>query len=147
MKQRYLSILTIADVLLLAGCDIHRSDNGDLDGLWQMTTEENLTTGEVSDGRDAKVTWGIQGALVELRAYDAPVVFAKFEHTDNSLVLRDICFSGRHDSDWGDKPVEDPADLHVYGIYRLEEYFKVMELDSNVMRLESANVRLTFRKY
>ena len=100
MKQRYLSILTMAIVLLLAGCDIHRSDNGDLDGLWQMTTEENLTTGEVSDGRDAKVTWGIQGALVELRAYDAPVVFAKFEHTDNSLVLRDICFSGRHDSDW-----------------------------------------------
>lgn len=147
MRRKYILFCLSFVSLLLTSCDIYRSDNGDLDGLWQMTTVENLTTGEVYDARDRQVTWGIQGALLELRASGARIVYAKFEHTGSSLVLREICFSGRGDSDWGDKPVQDPADIHVYGIYRLEEYFKVLELDSDVMRLESADVRLTFRKY
>lgn len=147
MKNRYLSYYLAIVSLLLTGCDIYRSDNGDLDGLWQMTTVENLKTHEVRDARDRQVTWGIQGALLELRASGARIVYSKFEHTGNSLVLRELCFSGRGDSDWGDKPVENPADLNVYGIYRLDEYFKVLELNSDAMRLESADVRLTFRKY
>lgn len=147
MKNRYLSYYLAIVSLLLTGCDIYRSDNGDLDGLWQMTTVENLKTHEVHDARDRQVTWGIQGALLELRAFGARIVYSKFEHTGNSLVLCELCFSGRGDSDWGDKPVENPADLNVYGIYRLDEYFKVLELNSDAMRLESADVRLTFRKY
>ena len=147
MKQRYLLILTTAFLLLLSACDIYRSDNGDLDGLWQLTTIENLRTGESNDARESQVTWGIQGPLLELRASGVRIVYAKFEHIGSSLVLRELCFSGRHDSDWGDKPVQDPSELHIYGIYRLEEYFKVLELSSDVMRLESTDVRLMFRKY
>lgn len=147
MKQRGISLIISVIAFLLTGCEIHRSDNGDLDGLWQMTIVEDLMTGETKDARDIQVTWGIQGTLLEMRSSEPPVIYAEFEHGDGILVLREFCFSGRHDSDWGDKPVQDPADLNVYGIYRLEEYFKVLELNGDVMRLESARVRLLFRKY
>lgn len=140
MKHKYLSILISFTLMLLTGCEIWSSDNGDLDGLWQMTLMEDLQTGETTDVRTRQLTWGVQGPLIEFGG--GRDVIAKFELTGTSLVLRDFSFNGVEN-----KPVEDLSVLRVYGINRLEEYFKVLVLDSDEMRLESADVRLTFRKY
>ena len=37
--------------------------------------------------------------------------------------------------------------MNVYGLYQLEEFFRILQLDSDNMQLESDKVRLTFRKY
>ena len=47
----------------------------------------------------------------------------------------------------GDVPVEDATLLNVYGVYQTDERFKVLELNDDNMILESAIVRLSFRKY
>lgn len=132
---------------LLTSCHVVTSNNGDLDGLWQMTTIENLQTGEVIDGRNVGggLNWAFQGSLLMMRGSN-PIV-CRFEHTGDILRVYSPYLSGRFTEKHDDTPLEDTSELTVYGVYQLEEYFKILQLDANDMRLESANVRLTFRKY
>ena len=108
---------------------------------------EDLLTGELSDMRENGITWSFQGDLLYLRDAEGHIILCHFELVDNVLRLYDPHYSLRHKEEEADVPVEDVADLIPYGISELEEYFKVLELDGNTMRLESMDVRLTFRKY
>ena len=146
MKKLYI-IIGIGIILLLTSCRMETSNNGDLDGLWQMTTFENLTTGEVTDGRDigGGLNWSFQGRLLMMRGADE-LVFS-FERGDGVLKLYNPYLSGRFTETRDDTPITDATQLNVYGVYQLEEYFRILELNSSYMRLETANVRLTFRKY
>jgi len=77
--------ILLAACTMLASCNIVTSDNGDLDGLWQLTTMENLQTGAVSDGRDVNsgLNWSFQSSLLVMRGADE-LVFS-FEHADDML--------------------------------------------------------------
>lgn len=132
---------------LLTSCHVVTSNNGDLDGLWQMTTIENLQTGEVSDARDINtgLNWAFQGSLLMLRG--GQEVVCRFDHAGETLKIYSPYISGRFAEEHDDMPITDATILNIYGIYQLEEYFKILQLDANDMQLESANVRLTFRKY
>ena len=150
MKRVYLYIV-ISISALLASCDIVTSDNGKLDGVWQLRTVENLRTEQTSDGRDKAVQWAFQGDLLMLKANtgtDFTDVFCRFRHAGNTLELSTPYFSGRFLDDVNDDvAVEDATSLTIYGIYQLEERFQVLELNSDVMVLQSDSVCLHFRKY
>jgi len=145
--RRICAYILVTVCFLLASCNIVTSDNGDLDGLWQMTTFENLKTGEVCDGRQigGGLNWAFQGHLLVMRGADE-LIFS-FEHGDRVLKLYNPYLSGRFTETSDDTPITDATQLNVYGVYQLEEFFRILELNSSNMRLESANVRLTFRKY
>ena len=66
MKRFFIYIIGIG--LLLTACDMESSDNGHLDGFWQMTskTDQYAKRGAV-DMRDSGITWAFQGKLLELR--------------------------------------------------------------------------------
>lgn len=147
MKRLHL-LYIISITLLFSSCHLEMSHNGDLDGVWQMLTIENLQTGEVIDGRDvgSGLNWSFQGRLLMMRGA-ADIYVWRFDHSGETLKLYSPYFSGRFTEIHDDTPVTDATELNVYGVYRLEEYFKILQLDSNHMRLESPNVRLTFRKY
>lgn len=143
MKKIAFFLLTV----LLSSCHVVTSNNGDLDGLWQMRTIENLQTGEVIDGRDIGrgLNWAFQGSLLMMRGDQ--VFVCSFEHAGETLKIYKPYISGRFTETHDDTPVTDASTLNVYGVYQLEEYFKILQLDANDMRLESGKVRLTFRKY
>ena len=147
MMTNYLKYFLLCLCVTLSSCKLHTSGNGDLDGFWQGTTMEDLLTGELSDMRENGITWSFQGDLLYLRDAEGHIILCRFELVDNVLRLYDPYYSLRHKEEEADVPVEDVADLIPYGISELEEYFKILELDGNTMRLESMDVRLTFRKY
>ena len=143
MKKIAFFLLTI----LLSSCHIVTSNNGDLDGLWRMRTIENLQTGEVIDGRDIErgLNWAFQGSLLMMRGSD--VIICSFEHAGEILRVYNPYLSGRFTELHDDTPITDATMMNVYGLYQLEEFFRILQLDSDNMQLESDKVRLTFRKY
>lgn len=134
-------------VLLLSACETATSDNGDLDGLWQMTIKENLMTGDVEDMRQYQVTWSFQGGMVQLNVpgkIPGSHVIGKFTHGEDYIRIYHLAvFSHGH----GDDVITDPSMIERAGFYRLDETFKVLELNSDVLRVETDKVRIAFRKY
>lgn len=130
----------------LTSCHFVTSDNGDLDGLWQLRVIEDLSTGVVTDGRDDDVTWAFQGNLLSTRNKRTELLF-RFNHAGNTLVLSNPYFSGRFTSLLNDTLITDVSQLADFKIYRLEEHFEILQLDGDNMCLQSDRVRMSFRKY
>ena len=51
-------------LLMFAACDIHTSDNGDLDGYWQLRSVDTLSTGGTCDMRDSMRFWSFQANIL-----------------------------------------------------------------------------------
>ncbi len=146
MRRFFIYLIGVA--LLAVGCTMESSDNGNLDGLWQLTRIDTLQTGRSVDMRYSQVVWCVQGALLETRIADHyemedDVIF-RFSLSGDSLKLHSPFFSYR---DLGDVKVEDVSLLYPFGIMRLEECFLVQHLSSSYMQLQSDSLRLYFRKY
>ena len=146
-RTNYLKYLLLWLSMTLSSCELHTSGNGNLDGLWQGMVVEDLQTGELSDMRDNGITWSFQGNLLYLRNAAGNIILTRFELAGDVLRLYAPHYSLRHKEEEADVPVEDAGDLVPYGISSLEEYFKVLELNSSTMRLESSKYRISFRKY
>lgn len=147
MRRYYIYIIGI--VLLLAGCDMETSDNGDLDGLWVMQSMEYGPAGWArTDLHTSGLTWSFQGHILELRDVNKvhQDIAASFEHEGDNLTVHDFYFVDR---DEGDRVVEDDYTyLLPYGVpSNILVTFKIVELTSARMKLESATTRLEFRKY
>lgn len=135
MMKRVLLYIIIGMGLLTA-CSSESSNNGDLDGFWQLT------------GRPG-ITWSFQGKILEFRDVDQVHhdLMAKFRHEGNLLIVYDFRLIDR---DAGDLPVteSEAEDLRAYGISNLEEErFQIRQLTSDDMHLESSSESLHFRKY
>lgn len=145
MKKLYIYIIGV--MLLMVGCDVESSDNGNLDGFWQMTskTDKYAKCGAV-DMRDSGLTWSFQGKLLELRDVNdrQKDIVLSFEHDGNTLRVYNPYIVER-DSD--DIKVSDPMLLLPYGIFSLDEKCNVVELKSDKMVLENERFLLKFRKY
>ena len=145
MKKLYIYIIGV--MLLMVGCDVESSDNGNLDGFWQMTskTDKYAKCGAV-DMRDSGLTWSFQGKLLELRDVNdrQKDIVLSFEHDRNTLRVYNPYIVER-DSD--DIKVSDPMLLLPYGIFSLDEKCNVVELKSDKMVLENERFLLKFRKY
>lgn len=135
MMKRILFYIIIG-MGLLAACSSEGSDNGDLDGFWQMTGRPGLT-------------WSFQGKILEFRDVNSvhPDLIAKFRHEGHLLIVYDFRVVDR---DAGDPPVSENEmeELRVYGIHNnVEEQFQIRQLSSDDMYLESDHESLHFRKY
>ena len=141
-------LFTVASAeLLLASCDhFHMSDNGKLDGFWQLTDVDSLPTGHSADVRELQIFWAVQADLLEVRGMDLVHlnVFFRFDHSGSTLTLRDPVVDNRLISD---SLVNDVNTINYYGLSHLTETLKVLRLDSKKMTLESERLRMYFRKY
>ena len=131
---------------VLTSCHFATSDNGDLDGLWQGMYKEDIATGTVTDMRDYNATWAFQGGMVQMNTIGIPAshVIGAFTKTDNCLKIERLSYF-THGK--GDTPIEDFAVLSVFGISQNSETFRIVELNDDALRVESSQVRLSFRKY
>ena len=41
--------------LVMTGCEIHTSNNGDLDGFWQLRSIDTLSTGASADAGERRI--------------------------------------------------------------------------------------------
>lgn len=135
-------ILTI--LFFMTSCEIEMSDNGNLDGLWQMT-EMQETGKEAIDMRETGTIWGFQFRLLELRSKSNQYGFlCRFEHKDGHLKVYEP-YIQKHDE--SDNPVTDATILNPFGLYTTSEDFQIEALTSSCLTIKSDKVRLKFRKY
>ena len=140
-------IYIIASILTIASCDIRTSDNGDLDGYWQLRSVDTLTTGSSCDMRDSLRFWSFQVHLLHVRdnkEEKLDKVFMRFTLSDKVMTLTNPIIDLRDSSDL---VLTDTTFLRHYGIHDMPETLKVVTLNSSTMILENRVLRLNFRKY
>ena len=146
MKRLYIYIIGV--VLLMTGCDVETSDNGDLDGFWRMSSMTSVYSSTLPgvDMRQSGFTWSFQGRMLELRDVNdrQKDIVMSFQHEGETLRVYDPYFVER---DSGDIRIEDVSYLIPYGINHTDDSFTVRELSSDRMVLSNILVTLEFRKY
>lgn len=134
-----------AAFLLLTSCEIEFSNNGKLDGFWQLIAVDTLATQHTSDLKTSGRTWAFQGRLLEMRDTKggySDLCFS-FEHRGDSLFLDSPYLSDR---DVDDIKITDVNIVRPYGVNGLKEGFEIESLSNNKLILRSKTLRLMLRK-
>ncbi len=134
----------ISLIMSLGACDIEFSDNGALDGYWQMTSADSIATDGTCDMTGNRIFWSVQKDLLEVKQVGFYGILFKFEYNNDFLTLSNPYVNDR---DSFDIKVEDVSVVQPMGINKLEEQFVIIELNSDKMILQSDMLRLHFRKY
>ena len=145
--RKLLFILTLC--ILVVSCELETSGNKELDGYWQMSQVDTLSTGGVADTREALVFWGVQGKLLQIRfsesgSFLGEGLLFRFNKDDKNLTLMSPVIHHLYEVD---EPIDDVEVLKPFGIFHLEEVFDIENLDDNEMVLTNDSLRLYFRKY
>lgn len=140
--KKIIFLLTI--ILSLSSCSVEMTNNGDLDGFWQMY-EMQIDGGETKDIRNASIVMGVNFNLMSLREHgNNDCIYCRFSNDGTYLRIYDFRV-GKHDIT--DILVEDPSTLNVFGIFSLDEKFKIETMTSSSMILRSERALLKLRKY
>ena len=134
-----------AALLLLTSCEIEFSNNGKLDGFWQLIAVDTLATQHTSDLKTSGRTWAFQGRLLEMRDTKGGYsdLYFSFEHRGDSLFLDSPYLSDR---DADDIKITDINIVRPYGVNGLREGFEIESLSNNKLILRSKTLRLMLRK-
>jgi len=135
-----------AAFLLLTSCEIEFSNNGKLDGFWQLIAVDTLATQHTSDLKTSGRTWAFQGRLLEMRDTKGGYsdLYFSFEHRGDSLFLDSPYLSDR---DADDIKITDVNIVRPYGVNGLKEGFEIESLSNNKLILRSKTLRLLFKKH
>ena len=134
-----------AAFLLLTSCEIEFSNNGKLDGFWQLIAVDTLATQHTSDLKTSGRTWAFQGRLLEMRDTKGGYsdLYFSFEHRGDSLFLDSPYLSDR---DADDIKITDVNIVRPYGVNGFKEGFEIESLSNNKLILRSKTLRLMLRK-
>ncbi len=148
MKRiKYVLFMMLAAHSMLS-CDIHTSDNGQMDGFWQLTQTDTLSNGRSEDMRDRKIFWSVQSNLLkmeELLERDAyHTILYRFEQHGDLLRVYDPIVDRR---DISDSIVHDVQTVRHYGLDQLDQTLRIVYLEDSKMALETERLRMYFRKY
>ena len=145
MKKYILMLLAVG---LTASCDFETSNNGNLDGFWQLSQMDSVQVagGCSVDMKASGVFWSVQHKMLDTRnvnIYNSGIIF-RFEHTGEKLILSSPVANIRS---IGDSLVTDVEAVKPYGLTQLSDTFVVEQLDDTDMRLRNNTLRLHFRRY
>lgn len=145
--KKLLYILALS--MLMVSCELETSGNDELDGYWQMSQVDTLSTGHVTDTREALIYWGIQGKLLQIRFSEngkflGEGLLFRFNRVNDDLILSSPVIHHLYETD---EPIDDVEILKPYGIFNLEETFYIEKLDDDEMVLLNNSLRLHFRRY
>jgi hypothetical protein len=142
-------LLYILVLLGFSSCELETSDNGDLDGNWQLLSIDTLNTGGINNVKDKQIFYAVQFHLINIYAQNiksesTPNSFFHFSQTKDSLIL--------YSTDATQYDTEAHKDsiltrLRPLGINSLEEHFKIETLNNKYMILKSKELRLNFRNF
>ena len=135
--------------LVAASCSVFEtSDNGDLDGMWQLQALDTLRTGGTADMRDSLLFLSVQMHLAYLKDYRNQLfkgVFYHFDHTRDSLIITDPYYDNRAAGDVKTEHTDDY--LGAFGFEELDQRFGIETLTGKKMVLHYRQYRYHFRKY
>lgn len=145
--MKHFLLLITGICLLLTSCDIETSDNGDLDGYWNLVRVDTLATGVSRDLSDTRVFWGVEMRLLEAVDHDHDTghygYLFNFERKGQTLRL----YNGhKHERAEGDILVENVETIAPLGINALDDLFTIETLNSSDMVLKDKVLRLWFKK-
>ena len=132
--------------LMMTGCNKEDSDNGNLDGFWQMTEMRNKSNASTSDMRSSGITWAFQGNILELRDVkksNQDIIMSFSIESDKLKLFAPYIV----DRDSHDIQIDDVDFLIPYGIDKTTTEYSVSELSSSRMVLDNDAWYLVFRKY
>lgn len=143
--KRILLTLPLFGLLSFSSCDLEMSDNGKLDGFWQLARIDTIGGGGC-DMVPSRIFWSVQLHLLQLSDHSGrnSTYLLRFEQGDTHLRVYDPYLSARNE---GDKPLDDAAVLQPYGIQSLDELFVIEGLDNKKLTLKSSLLRLQFNRY
>lgn len=145
LTNRILLLTTIVlSTLMLGACDLRMSNNGHLDGFWQLMTVAEGGA-EAVDVHEQRIFWCVEFDLLEVyNTRNSYKYLFRFDRKGNTLAIHDP-YLDMHLQ--GSFPVTDPKDMyHVY-IRHLSEHYNVERLDGKAMILSNDSIRMTFRRY
>ena len=150
--MRNFSLITIF-LLLLTGCSIETSDNGKLDGRWQLMELSYLDgSNRTVKTKEQLIFWDIQYKLISIHCMTGKLheslteeSLCRFTFTGDSLKLFDFY---RHYRE-ADQKIDDPLTTYFQktGINGIKANFAVLHLDRKTMLLQSDYAKLSFRKF
>jgi len=150
MKRISSLLYIIVGILSFTACvEFHTSDNGVLDGFWQLTQIDTLANGRSTDMRARKIFWAVQADLLRMEDQHSDFdkyhsIYFYFELKDNSLRVYHPVVDRREISD---SIVTSVETVRFYGLNHLDETFKILQLEETKMALENERLRMYFRKY
>ena len=155
MKKILFTVLAVAAFVFSACSNFEASNNGNLDGFWQLTTVDTLTTGRSADVSHYMIFWSVQGGLIELSDRREPgemveinpsIIF-RFERKDNMLTLLGEPKPRLSNRVSGDREVADRMQCGYYGLSNEGDSLNILQLEEQKMVLQSQFFRMYFRKY
>ena len=121
-------------------CDRKTDENGDLDGMWQLTEWRDRTTNQVVKTKQDSIYYCVQLNLIKFqRGSRASHYLSYFTHTPEELTIGKTVF-------WPDDDVRPLGDLAPYGVAP-DGRFHIDALTGSHMQLSTAENVLVFRKY
>ena len=151
-KMRNFSLIATF-LLLLTGCSIETSNNGKLDGRWQLMELSYLDgSNKKVETKEQLIFWDIQYKLISIHCMTGKLheslteeSLCRFTFTGDSLKLFDFY---RHYRE-ADQKIDDPLTTYFQktGINGIKANFAVLHLDSKTMLLQSDYAKLSFRKF
>lgn len=133
-------------VIIIMACDFETSNNGKLDGNWQLAQLDTLSTGGSGDMRSSGIYLCVQHHLLEMKSlYDIEKnVFFRFEQTETTLRLYNPVSDNKNISD---SVVTSPLTLQPFGLQSLDEMMAIEQLTSDNLTLRNDKFRYHFRKF
>jgi len=147
MKPFSLHLLLFAMMgWLLTACELETSDNGQLDGYWQLARVDTLRTGGQTDWTQQLQFWSVQCNLLQVtdRNYQLPALLFRFDHEAEILRLYEPYLLG---SPSADIPLTDYSVLQPYAIEHPDMEYHIEFIDTDEMQLRSDSLRLHFNRY
>lgn len=144
MKQHIIGLLLA--IAAFSACDIEHSNNGNLDGYWQLTQLDTIATGGSADMKESAIYWAVQHNLLEIKNVNDLLrnVFFRFEQSEATLRIYNPISDNKVISD---SVVTSPVTLQPFGIQHLDETLAIEQLTSSHMTLRNELFRFHFRKY
>ena len=132
--------------LILSACEIETSNNGHLDGNWQLRTIDTLRTGGICDMSKSYIYWSVENNLLQLRDIDNSnlKILFRFEKKGDQLNIHSPFKVITKDEL---EPLEDDEVLRPFGIYGTTADFAIEQLNSSRLVLRNEDYRFHFRKY
>ena len=152
MKNIFFLLLCL---VFFASCD-KVPMNGDLDGMWQLMVKEDANG--IKNVKSDKIYMSFQLHLIQLDGPDKDnggrfrprFYYGRFKHEGDSLFIYELCHDSKNETaaDNNEWIKESELDkLEQWGIYSLNNRYKVVKLDSDAMILRHEDLVLTYRKF
>ena len=132
-------ILFVAAATIFSACKMG-DENGDLDGMWQLTEWRDKATNQIVKSKDDSLYYSVQQKLIKFQhSGHATQYLCTFTHTPDSLIIDKVTI-------WPDDEIRPISELAPYGVPSNGK-FHVDVLTGNRMELSADDRIILFRKY